>query len=146
MSPLLSIFFIFPIHMFLQITNRVSSVQFVSANAGVNGGIDIVASVLDASGAPVTGRSLSCWIRSTCGLVQDMVPGWVDTWEWITMANNLKVGPGNDPSPLSALSLPSYCSSAGYPSYVRFFYRQLNFNIKTHVLVFSRRSLISTSP
>ena len=106
--------------MFLQILNRVSSVQFVSANAGANGGIDIVASVLDASGAPVAGRPLSCWIRSTCGLVEDMVPGWVDTWEWITMADTLKVGPGQDPpSPLSALHLPSYCSSAGYPQYVR---------------------------
>ena len=105
--------------MFLQITNRVSSVQFVSATAGSNGGVDIVASVLDASGAPVPGRSLSCWVRSTCGLVEDMAPGWTDTWEWITMANSLNVGPGQPSQPTSTLSLPSYCSGAGYPSYVR---------------------------
>jgi len=103
----------------LQVTNRVSSVQFVSATAGSNGGVDIVASVLDASGAPVPGRSLSCWVRSTCGLVEDMVPGWTDTSEWITMANSLNVGPGEPAQPTSTLSLPSYCSSAGYPSYVR---------------------------
>ena len=121
-SCIFSILFNFLICIFLQIANRVSSVQFVSANAGANGGIDIVASVLDASGGPVTGRPLSCWIRSTCGLVEDMVPGWVDTWEWITMADTLKVGPDQKkkPSPLSVLHLPSYCSSAGYPSYVRF--------------------------
>ena len=111
--------FVFVLEMFLQVTNRVSSVQFVSATAGSNGGMDIVASVLDASGAPVPGRSLSCWVRSTCGLVEDMVPGWTDTWEWMTMANSLNVGPGNSPQPTSTLSLPSYCSSAGYPSYVR---------------------------
>jgi len=94
----------------------------VSANTGVNGGIDIVASVLDASGAPVAGRSLSCWIRSTCGLVEDMVPGWVDTWEWFIMALKLGVAfSGTTPSALSLLSLPSYCSSAGYPAYVRLF-------------------------
>ena len=95
----------------------------MSTNAGANGGIDIVASVLDTSGAPVTGRPLSCWIRSTCGLVQDMIPGWVDTWEFFTMANKLGVGAnlGSIPSALSVLSLPSYCSSAGYPAYVRLF-------------------------
>ena len=105
----------------LQVTNRVSSVQFVSATAGSNGGVDIVASVLDASGAPVSGRSLSCWVRSTCGLVDDVVPGWSDTWDWITMVNSLpgNVGLGNSPQPTSTLSLPSYCSGAGYPSYVR---------------------------
>ena len=109
----------FVLDIFLQITNRVSSVQFVSATAGSNGGVDIVASVLDASGAPVPGRSLSCWVRSTCGLVEDMVPGWTDTSEWITMARSLNVGPNSPSQPTSTLSLPSYCSSAGYPSYVR---------------------------
>ena len=113
--------FVFVLDMFLQITNRVSSVQFVSATAGSNGGVDIVASVLDASGAPVPGRSLSCWVRSTCGLVEDMIPGWTDTWEWITMANRLDLGPGGLSKPTASLFLPSYCSSAGYPSYVRLF-------------------------
>ena len=119
-------------HMFLQVTNLVSSVHLVSTIAGTNGGIDIVASVLDTSGAPVTGRPLSCWIRSTCGLVQDMIPGWVDTWAWATMALKLGVGPntGNIPSALSVLSRPSYCSSAGYPAYVRLFVRKLNYQKK----------------
>ena len=111
----------FMTEMFWQITNRVSSVTFVSATSGANGGIDILASVLDANGAPVIGRPLSCWIRSTCGLVEDMIPGWTDTWSWIIMANNLDVGPGTNPSEQAALPLPSYCNGAGYPSYVRFF-------------------------
>jgi hypothetical protein len=104
-----------------QITNRVASVNLISVGANTNGGVDILASVLDASGAPVTGRPLSCWVRSVCGLVQDMIPGWLDTLGWIKTANRLQVGPGGSPSPLSALSLPSYCRDAGYPSYVRFF-------------------------
>ncbi len=111
---------LFIIETFSQITNRVSSVTLVSATSGANGGIDILASVLDANGAPVIGRPLSCWIRSTCGLVEDMIPGWTDTWNWMIMANSLGVGPGNNPSEQAALPLPSYCDSAGYPSYVRF--------------------------
>jgi hypothetical protein len=105
---------------FVQISNRVAGVQFVSASPNADKGIDIVASVRDASGAPVVGRSLSCWIRSTCGLVNAMVPGWSDTFSWIRIADSLRAGPGTgSESATSELSLPSYCSSAGYPQYVR---------------------------
>ena len=136
----------FALDMFLQITNRVSSVQFVSATAGSNGGMDIVASVLDASGAPVPGRPLSCWVRSTCGLVQDMVPGWTDTWEWITMANRLNVGPDGVSKPTASLFLPSYCSGAGYPSYVRILAHCSVAAMRTSFSCVYRRCLTSINP
>lgn len=51
-----------------------------------------------------------------------MVPGWADTFSWIRLADSLQEGPGRGPeSATSELSLPSYCSSAGHPQYVRFF-------------------------
>lgn len=111
------------LHASLQVSNRVAAVKLVSSTPNSNGGIDIVASVHDANGAPVSGRSLSCWVRSTCGLVNDMAPGWVDTLTWIQIANSLNVGPGTTglESPMSELALPSYCSTAGYPRYVRYF-------------------------
>ena len=83
-------------HASLQVSNRVAAVELVSSTPNANGGIDIVASVHDANGAPVSGRSLSCWVRSTCGLVNDMAPGWVDTLTWIQIANSLNVGPGTE--------------------------------------------------
>ncbi len=52
-----------------------------------------------------------------------MAPGWIDTFAWIQIANSLGVGPGTIglESPMSELSLPSYCPGAGYPQYVRVF-------------------------
>ena len=76
-----------------------------------------MATVRDASGAPVTGRSLSCWIRSTCGLVRDTVPGWVDSATSIAISKAL---PYTEDLFTSQMFLPSYCSGAGYPEYVRF--------------------------
>ena len=81
-----------------------------------------MASVRDASGSPVVARCLSCWIRSRCGLVNAMVPGWADSFSWIRLGDSLRIGPGRgSESATSELSLPSYCSSAGHPQYVRFF-------------------------
>ncbi len=108
--------------MFAQITNRVAVVQLASANPNADRGIDIVALVRDSNGAPVAGRSLSCWIRSTCGLVKGMVPGWSDTFTWLTIASatpGVSTPPEKSQSSLSEISLPSYCGDAGYPQYVR---------------------------
>jgi hypothetical protein len=112
----------------LQVSNRVAVVELVSTTTNAHGGIDIVASVRDANGAPVSGRALSCWVRSTCGLVNDMAPGWVDTLSWIQIANSLNAGPGTIglESPMSELALPSYCSTAGYPPYVCYFVQLLH--------------------
>ena len=106
----------------VKIVNRVAVVELVSTARSAGGGIDIVATVRDASGVPVTGRALSCWIRSTCGLVRDMVPGWVDTYAWLSIKENMDRGvPGfrGEAASMSELYLPSYCSGAGYPKYVR---------------------------
>jgi hypothetical protein len=109
--------------LFVQVENRVAVVELVSTTVNADGGLDIVASARDANGLPVDNRFLSCWVRSTCGLVNDMVPGWVDTFAWLQIAKSLNVDPGTLglESPLSELSLPSFCADAGYPQYVRHF-------------------------
>jgi hypothetical protein len=94
-----------------------------------------VASVLDASGSPLAGHSLSCWIRSTCGLVQDVVPGWAESYSWYTIAEKLNAGQGMRSSPSPLLFLPGFCSDAGYPPYVRG--SQLFLSIHIYILLAS---------
>ena len=97
-----------------------SSVQLVSTAINGNGSIDIEASVLDESGLPLSGHSLSCWIQSACGLVEDLIPGWAESYSWLNIAKKLNVDPIGFPgTPSPSLFLPKYCSNAGYPSYVR---------------------------
>ena len=106
----------------VKIVNRVAVVELVSTARSAGGGIDIVATVRDASGVPVTGRALSCWIRSTCGLVRDMVPGWSDTYAWLAIMKNLGNGIGGfrgEDASMSEVYLPAFCSGSGYPKYVR---------------------------
>ncbi len=104
----------------MQIVNRVASVSLRSSSSDGSAGVDIVATALDASGSPVPGRCLSCWVRSTCGLSADLVPGWAETYAWMVISRTIGVGPFNPPSS-ATLFMPRYCSGAGYPKYVRLF-------------------------
>jgi hypothetical protein len=103
----------------VQVSNSISSVVLVSTSTNGNSGIDIVASILDETGSPLAGHSLSCWIQSTCGLAQDWIPGTAESFSWLKITKTLNLGPGFFPSSASnTLFLPRYCSGAGYPAYV----------------------------